>query len=462
MHDLIKKLDHHSELAQLLESLRWITGAEKLLFFKQTSDYYGLIWESDGDDSGKFNLTYPDLSTFENSGWKTLSLDSKTYKFHLALLKPKISLESEFQKGVALMMSSALEKFQESVIKTDEVPGSSTFALLNEIKYWNLFNHLVQGVVYHNQSGQIVEANPAAERILGLTKDQILGKTSIDPTWKAIHEDGSPFPGEEHPAMIALHSGKEVRNVIMGISSNKKLDITWIVIDAIPEFLEEGGQPKQVLVSFADITQVKEIKLQIKEKKAILKSIMESTEESIWAVDDSMRLLYANSAFMERFRRIHQFDPQIGQPILASFEGEFLETWKANYQRVFQGESISIKEEIPVENKTIYLSTVITPILNVNKVIGAAAFSQDITDTTLKIQTIENQNSRLQEIAWIQSHIVRAPLARLMGLMNLIDSIEEVDLADLKRLSKMLRSSAEELDGVIREVVQKSEYLARN
>lgn len=50
------------------------------------------------------------------------------------------------------------------------------------------------------------------------------------------------------------------------------------------------------------------------------------------------------------------------------------------------------------------------------KVIGAAAYSQDITDTPSKIQTIENQNNPLREIAWIRSHVVRAPLARLMGL----------------------------------------------
>lgn len=93
------------------------------------------------------------------------------------------------------------------------------------------------------------------------------------------------------------------------------------------------------------------------------------------------------------------------------------------------------------------------------KVIGAAAFSQDITDTTLKIQSIENQNNRLREIAWIQSHVVRAPLARLMGLMNVIDSQEEDDLMELKKLLTMLRKSAEELDSVIRDIVGRSEGL---
>ncbi len=65
-----------------------------------------------------------------------------------------------------------------------------------------LFDSLPLGVVFHDATGRIVVANPAAEKILGLTLDQIRGVTSVDPRWHATREDGSPFPGEEHPAMV--------------------------------------------------------------------------------------------------------------------------------------------------------------------------------------------------------------------------------------------------------------------
>lgn len=457
--DQVKKLDPLSDLARLLESLKLITGAEKLLLFKQHSDFYGLIWESEGSDSGKFNFHYPDLSAFERPRWNTLSLGSGTSKVHLAILNSKISLGGEFQKGVELMMSSAIEKFQESLTKTDVVPGSATFALLNEIKYWNLFNHLVQGIVYHDQSGQIIEANPAAEQILGLTKDQILGKTSIDPTWRSIHEDGSSFPGEEHPAMVALRTGKAVRNVIMGISSNKKSEITWIVIDAIPEFLEEGGKPKQVLVSFADITQVKEIKSKIRENRAMLDAILESTSESIWAIDLEEKLLYANTSFFDRFQLIHGQIPKQGIKLTDGFEGEYLDNWRAHFEKVFSGDSITVIEEYEVQGNKVNMETTLQPIFLEKSIIGASAFSKDVSTTVHHIQTIEDQNARLREIAWVQSHVIRAPLARLMGLMNVINSQEEYDSPDLHKLLNMLRKSAEELDSVIRDIVEKSEGL---
>ncbi len=81
--------------------------------------------------------------------------------------------------------------------------------LKKEIEYRKLFESMAQGVTYQNKNGEIIDANPAALRILGLTMDQMKGKTSIDPSWKSIREDGTDFPGHEHPSMVALQTGRE-------------------------------------------------------------------------------------------------------------------------------------------------------------------------------------------------------------------------------------------------------------
>jgi PAS domain-containing protein len=48
-----------------------------------------------------------------------------------------------------------------------------------------------EGVVVLLARGRIVSCNTAAERILGLTRDQMAGRTALDPRWRPIHEDGS-------------------------------------------------------------------------------------------------------------------------------------------------------------------------------------------------------------------------------------------------------------------------------
>ena len=72
----------------------------------------------------------------------------------------------------------------------------------------SLFEAITLGVVYQAADGRITAANPAAERILGVTLDQMQGRTAIDPRWRAVREDGTDLPGEQHPAMVALAIAK--------------------------------------------------------------------------------------------------------------------------------------------------------------------------------------------------------------------------------------------------------------
>ncbi|SHN26873.1 PAS domain S-box-containing protein [Cyclobacterium lianum] len=82
--------------------------------------------------------------------------------------------------------------------------------------------------------------------------------------------------------------------------------------------------------------------------------------------------------------------------------------------------------------------------------------ANDITLKKAYIETIEEQNKRLKDIAWVQSHVVRAPLARLMGLVSLLN-LEFADLPkDKKELLDHVLVSASELDEVIKEINSKT------
>ncbi|MCC7279434.1 MAG: PAS domain S-box protein [Chromatiaceae bacterium] len=95
-----------------------------------------------------------------------------------------------------------------------------------------LIDSLPLGIVFQDLKGQIRAANPAAEAILGLTLDQMRGVTSVDPRWHAVREDGTPFPGEEHPAMVALQTGEAVDSVVMGVANPQRDTLAWISVSA--------------------------------------------------------------------------------------------------------------------------------------------------------------------------------------------------------------------------------------
>ncbi len=85
--------------------------------------------------------------------------------------------------------------------------------------------------------------------------------------------------------------------------------------------------------------------------------------------------------------------------------------------------------------------------------------ANDITIRNRYIDAIESQNAKLKDIAWIQSHIVRAPLARLMGLVYLLDHELEENPIDREELLGQISKSAEELDCIIRDITNKTEQI---
>ncbi|NLY70730.1 MAG: PAS domain S-box protein [Clostridiales bacterium] len=129
----------------------------------------------------------------------------------------------------------------------------------SELKFRRLFTAMSQGVVCQSADGRIISANPAAERILGLSFEQMKNMTSEDPSWKTIYEDGSVMPGSEHPSMIALKTGKTCGPVILGVFQPKLNSHVWLSVNATP-IIEVDGTLSQVYTIFQDITAEKKAK----------------------------------------------------------------------------------------------------------------------------------------------------------------------------------------------------------
>jgi PAS domain S-box-containing protein len=126
----------------------------------------------------------------------------------------------------------------------------------SEARWRALFEAMVEGVVLQAPSGAIVSSNLAAHRILGLTHDQLMGVSSVDPLWRCVHEDGSPFPGETHPAMVTLATGHPQTNVIMGVHKPSG-ELTWISINSRALTTGPGAKPYAAITTFRDITDQK-------------------------------------------------------------------------------------------------------------------------------------------------------------------------------------------------------------
>jgi PAS domain S-box-containing protein len=99
--------------------------------------------------------------------------------------------------------------------------------------------------------------------------------------------------------------------------------------------------------------------------------------------------------------------------------------------------------------------------INSNMNSGIIVQSNDISETLERINTIEVQNEKLRSIAWTQSHVVRAPLSRILGIVNLIEQQTD-NLEEILFWLKQLRVSTNEMDEIVRKIVEETNHLNKN
>lgn len=103
----------------------------------------------------------------------------------------------------------------------------------SETRYKSVIGSMSEGMVVQGPSGAIIDCNPAACEILGLSQDEMFGRTSVDPRWRATRPSGEAFPGEEHPAMIVLRTGVPQTGILMGVRTPDD-EQRWISINSYP------------------------------------------------------------------------------------------------------------------------------------------------------------------------------------------------------------------------------------
>lgn len=210
----------------------------------------------------------------------------------------------------------------------------------SEQEYRLLFETMAQGVVYHSADGRIISANPSAEKILGLTLDQMVGHTSKDSLWRTIHEDGSPFPGETHPAMVALRTGVSVSNVVMGINNPETDEIRWIIINAIPQFRSAETKPYQVYATFSDITERKQTEEALRLSHHRYQQLVDNAKDGIFTLSPDGRFDFVNAGICDMLG--YAPEELIGRHIFETYPEEKIKEGETRLSHIEKGQTVQI------------------------------------------------------------------------------------------------------------------------
>jgi len=116
-------------------------------------------------------------------------------------------------------------------------------------KYKTLFECFPLGITFTDESGNILETNPIAEKLLAVSRDEHAQRKINDSEWHIIRSDGTPMPPDEFASVQALKERRMVQNAEMGIVKPDH-STTWLSVTATPLPFEGHG----VVIAYSDIT----------------------------------------------------------------------------------------------------------------------------------------------------------------------------------------------------------------
>lgn len=267
----------------------------------------------------------------------------------------------------------------------------------SEEKHRSLFHNMDQGVVYQDSLGQIIDANPAAERILGLTLEEMRGRKSSDPRWQALDAAGMGLPGEEHPASMALRTGQVVRQRLMSIYNPQDRSQRWIVVGAVPQFRGSPPEAYQVVATFTDVTELKLAEQAYRDSEQRYRSTIDNLGDPLHVVGRDLRLQFINSALLDWHRQLGLSAAIVDQPLQTVYP--FLDARVlAEYDQIFDGGEMLVTEETTqLGAVTVITETRKIPVLEDGRVVRIITILRDITQRKQAEQALLASERLLRE-----------------------------------------------------------------
>ena len=299
---------------------------------------------------------------------------------------------------------------------------------------------------------ELIYANHAFYVLFGFTPEEMT--KDIGPYFSLIHpDDQKTFRQSMQSVTYAAPSKVEYRYN----HRNGKLKILQAHVSLIKG---TNGKPDTLNGVTVDVTHERALQEKIRKSEQNLLATINNTKDLIWSVNTALEIIFCNIPYQEFIYKLTRTIPKAGDYVLGDWGSEgFVNSRLDDYKRALAGESFITIMEVDMNGESAFKEFSNNPIIDHDgKIIGVNCIARDITEQRKQFMKIREQNEKLIEIAWIQSHRVRSPVASILGLADLFD-YQANGSEHNSEILELIKNATYQLDDIIREVVEKTEVL---
>ncbi|MDP1843876.1 MAG: PAS domain S-box protein [Sediminibacterium sp.] len=329
-------------------------------------------------------------------------------------------------------------------VNEEKIKAMQIELLLSEANLRSIFDNSATGLVLLDQTGIILELNKQTNYFAKLTLNKYLKKT--DNLLEQLPENKKQDLKEK---LAIVLNGEPIEYYTSYLQENGKNIIFNVRLFPV---IDRQGNKRGVAINFEDVTQQKEAEQRYS-------NLFHLSPLPMWVVDlETFHFLDVNKAAVTKYMyNKEEFMNMVADDITSSTNEKTLMGEDLDPQ---QQEQLFDKSRIVKhykKNGELILANIECINLIYKTKRAELVLATDVTEKMNYIAAIEQQNNQLLEIAWTQSHVVRAPLARMMGIVNLINN--NMHPSELAEWKASFNESANELNKIIKDITKKTKNI---
>ena len=360
-----------------------------------------------------------------------------------------LTVNGEFRAVISIHQTDAIRRWSEDEMLLVEAVASQIatgiaqaelFEMVTRAKkeWESTFDAMSDGIFIFDKDGRLVRVNRAGAAMDNAPPESLLGEKCCNIL--RTSSDGAACIVEE-----SLRQSKSINVEVIPQHLNRPVLVT------VEPVLDERSQTLGAVCTARDLSELRKVEAVARERQSLLKNIMESAREAIYALDPEGRYKWCNQAMLEMTG--YKLEEIIGHSYLERTHEEDREMRREKFAEALRGEPRSFESRYVARDGTVRFALVNSaPIIVDGQTTGVLGIAHDITEQKQERDRAARADKlrALGQLASGVAHDFNNSLAAILGRAQLI--LRRVQDEELIRSLGIIVTAAEDAAATVRRI----------